>query len=143
MIQDENYDSGPWYNPENLNNNAEKRGGENQNYAKSESHYEDKKNNGDGLLSETEDNALVFGAISMVLGIFSLLGEKLVFGILGLIFGKISNEKKQNTYAKIGIICSIISLVIVTITLIIILTICVVYGVSVFEIIKDEVQINA
>ncbi len=145
MIQDYKNDSGPWYNPENLNINTENCTDENQNdqnYAKNENQAGSKKNNGDNLLSETEDNALVFGAISMVLGIFSLLGEKLVFGILGLVFGKISNGKKQNTYAKIGIICSIISLAIAAVTLIVILALCAIYGTVVLEVLKDTTRIN-
>ncbi len=145
MIQDYKNDSGPWYNPENLNINTENCTEENQNdqnYAKNENQTGSKKNNGDNMLSETEDNALVFGAISMVLGIFSLLGEKLVFGILGLVFGKISSGKKQNTYAKIGIICSIISLAIAAVTLIVILTICAIYGTVVLELLKDTSRIT-
>ncbi len=140
MAQDDNYGSGPWYNPENLNFKTENYSDENQNFSKNQ--QESRKSDDGGLVSELEDNALVFGAISMVLGIFSLLGEKLVFGILGLIFGKISNEKKRNTYARIGIICSIISLVIVGITLIVILTICVLYGTVAFEVFKDAVEIS-
>ncbi len=140
MAQDDNYGSGPWYNPENLNFKTENYSDENQNFSKNQ--QESRKSDDGGLVSELEDNALVFGAISMVLGIFSLLGEKLVFGILGLIFGKISNEKKRNTYARIGIICSIISLVIVGITLIVILTICVLYGTVAFEVFRDAVEIS-
>ncbi|GEM_PF-6034618 len=138
MTQDENYDSGPWYNPENLHNNPE-TGNENRTKNKNT----EQKSGSQDFLSETEDNALVFGTISMVVGIFSLLGEKLVLGIIGLIFGKISNSKKPNTYAKVGIICSIISIAIGIISISVVLVIFIIYGTAFFEILRNTLQIQA
>lgn len=137
MAQNENYDSGPWYNPENLHINPE-CGNENQ----TENKNTEQKSGSSDFLSKTEYNALVFGAISMVVGIFSLLGEKLILGIIGLIFGKISNGKKPNTYAKIGIICSIISIAIGIISIAVVLVIFIIYGTAFFEILRNTLQIQ-
>lgn len=143
MTQDSN-DSGPWYNPENLNsqNNGNAGGNTNEN-ASGFSNCSGKSKKDDDFLSENEDNFLVFGAISMVLGIFSLIGEKLILGILGLVFGKISEHKKRNNYAKVGIICSIISIAIGIISLVFVLVLFAIYGAALLDILKDAVQTSA
>lgn len=143
MTQDSN-DSGPWYNPENLNsqNNGNAGGNTNEN-ASGFGNTSGKSKKDDDFLSENEDNFLVFGAISMVLGIFSLIGEKLILGILGLVFGKISEHKKRNNYAKVGIICSIISIAIGIISLVFVLVLFTIYGAALLDILKDAVQTSA
>ncbi len=147
MTQDSN-DSGPWYNPENLNsqNNGKAGGNTNENasgFGNTSGNGGGKSKKDDDFLSENEDNFLVFGAISMVLGIFSLIGEKLILGILGLVFGKISEHKKRNNYAKVGIICSIISIAIGIISLVFVLVLFAIYGAALLEIVKDAVQTSA
>lgn len=147
MTQDSN-DSGPWYNPENLNsqNNGNAGGNTNENengFSNTSSNRSGKSKKDDDFLSENEDNFLVFGAISMVLGIFSLIGEKLILGILGLVFGKISEHKKRNNYAKVGIICSIISIAIGIISLVFVLVLFAIYGAALLDILKDAVQTSA
>lgn len=147
MTQDSN-DSGPWYNPENLNsqNNGNAGGNTNENangFSNTSSNCSGKSKKDDDFLSENEDNFLVFGAISMVLGIFSLIGEKLILGILGLVFGKISEHKKRNNYAKVGIICSIISIAIGIISLVFVLVLFAIYGAALLEIVKAAVQTSA
>lgn len=131
-----NSNSGPWYNPENLNS-------QNQTDGTSGNGEQTNSKQKDDFLSENNDNALAFGAISMILGIFSLISEKLILGILGLVFGKISENKKRNTYAKVGIVCSIISIAIGVISLIAVLVIFAFYGTAILEIIKDAVQMDA
>lgn len=147
MTQDSN-DSGPWYNPENLNsqNNGNAGGNANENanvFSNTSDNGSGKSKKDDDFLSENEDNFLVFGAISMVLGIFSLIGEKLILGILGLVFGKISEHKKRNNYAKVGIICSIISIAIGIISLVFVLVLFAIYGAALLEIVKAAVQTSA
>lgn len=147
MTQDSN-DSGPWYNPENLNsqNNGNAGGNTNENangFSNTSGNCSGKSKKDDDFLSENEDNFLVFGAISMVLGIFSLIGEKLILGILGLVFGKISEHKKRNNYAKVGIICSIISIAIGIISLVFVLVLFAIYGAALLDILKDAVQTSA
>lgn len=145
MTQDSN-DLGPWYNPENLNsqNNGNAGGNTNENgFSNTSTNCSGKSKKDDDFLSENEDNFLVFGAISMVLGIFSLIGEKLILGILGLVFGKISEHKKRNNYAKVGIICSIISIAIGIISLVFVLVLFAIYGAALLEIVKDAVQTSA
>lgn len=134
-----NENDGPWYNADNLKFAGSSNQSDSSN---SSSNYNSERNenkNGD-ILEKAEDNALVFGILSMIFGIFALLGEKLLFGIAGLVLGKISEGKKKNTYAKVGIICSIISIVIGVIAIVICLIILLIYGTTIFKVVDESLN---
>lgn len=134
-----NENDGPWYNADNLKFAGSSNQSDSSN---SSSNYNSERNenkNGD-ILEKAEDNALVFGILSMIFGIFALLGEKLLFGIAGLVLGKISEGKKKNTYAKVGVICSIISIVIGVIAIVICLIILLIYGTTIFKVVDESLN---
>ncbi len=125
-----NSSNGPWYNPENSGKEKNSQSG-----YETQNNYEEK-----NFLEEAEENALTFGIASMIIGIFSLLGEKLLFGIAGLVLGKISEKKKPNTYAKVGVICSIISIVIGTVFIVALLIIFSLYGAVFFRLLNETLE---
>lgn len=125
-----NSNDGPWYNPENSGKEKTSQSG-----YETQNNYEAK-----NFLEEAEENALTFGIASMIIGIFSLLGEKLLFGIAGLVLGKISEKKKPNTYAKVGVICSIISIVIGAVFIVAFLIIFSLYGAVFFRLLNETLE---
>lgn len=50
------------------------------------------------------------GKISMACGIISFFFYHVLFAILGLVFGIVSQSKSKNSCATVGIVCSVISL---------------------------------
>lgn len=135
----ENNNDGPWYNADNLKY-AGSSNQSNSNNSNSNYNFKQNTNKNDDILEKAEDNALVFGILSMIFGIFALLGEKLLFGIAGLVLGKISEGKKKNTYAKVGIICSIISIVIGLLAVVIGLLILLIYGTAIFKVVDESLN---
>ena len=67
-----------------------------------------------GAASGSDD----FGTASMIFGIISLFLGGNVWGVIGLVLGCISANRRKNDHATVGIICSAISLVFWIITLI-------------------------
>ncbi|MBR6153626.1 MAG: DUF4190 domain-containing protein [Treponema sp.] len=60
-----------------------------------------------------------FGLVSMICGIISIIFGFTPWGILGLIFGILSNRGKKNSQATAGIVCSIVGFVLHLILLIV------------------------
>ena len=60
-----------------------------------------------------------FGLVSMICGIISLIFGFTPWGILGLIFGILSNRGKKNSQATAGIVCSIVGFVLHLILLVV------------------------
>jgi len=75
--------------------------------------------------------SLVFGILSLVLGGF-------IWNILGLVFGIISSNRKKNGHATAGIICSMISLTLIVLGIILLISLFIAFGDEIVTAIGDE-----